>query len=330
MLQSLLWHCHHPAHMGVCGLHASLWGSLNHQHSIVGYWAVLGLKRCECPLVLGYHVWGYVKIIHIQIARQMILLAWGSLFKLAPGANTQLHWVNAWTHQHVLDASIEGFWHVLSDNLTDTHIMLLQMCKTTQYLGGVSVPLDIWPLVLHQSLLLSLSPSCPPEDRSRVSCHSAIWMPNTWKRLATWPKLRQQTHSKSQRERWKMLKTLKGSCWCPFYIFFQRISPKKKHGEHVPICSNSGHLPGFVATNFSCTSLLVGFAAIIGPAPKRFDTAFWGLTWTGSRPNAPSSRPHSTSNSMGLLLDSHGDGHLRSVRPLKISRVFVFSTCIVL
>lgn len=216
-------------------------------------------------------------------------------------------------------------WHVLSDNLTDTHIMLLQMCKTS-----VSVPLDIWPLVLHQSLLLSLSPSCPPEDRSRVSCHSAIWMPNTWKRLATWPKLRQQTHSKSQRERWKMLKTLKGSCWCPFYIFFQRISPKKKHGEHVPICSNSGHLPGFVATNFSCTSLLVGFAAIIGPAPKRFDTAFWGLTWTGSRPNAPSSRPHSTSNSMGLLLDSHGDGHLRSVRPLKISRVFVFSTCIVL
>ena len=109
MLQSLLWHCHHPAHMGVCGLHASLWGSLNHQHPIVGYWAVLGLKRCECPLVLGYHVWGYVKIIHIQIARQMILLAWGSLFKLAPGANTQLHWVNAWTHQHVLDASIQGF-----------------------------------------------------------------------------------------------------------------------------------------------------------------------------------------------------------------------------
>ena len=75
MLQSLLWHCHHPAHMGVCGLHASLWGSLNHQHSIVGYWAVLGLKRCECPLVLGHHVSGYVKIIHIQIAGQMILLA---------------------------------------------------------------------------------------------------------------------------------------------------------------------------------------------------------------------------------------------------------------
>ena len=228
ILQSLLWHCRHPAHMGVCGLHASLWGSLNHQHSIVGYWAVLGLKRCECPLVLGYYVWGYVKFIHIQIARQMILLAWGSLFKLAPGANTQLHWVNAWTHQHVLDASIEGFlprWHVLSDGYphhvvtnVQNHSILGWCFRSPWHLALGAAPI---------SAPFSVPTRSPPEDRSRVSCHSAIWMPNTWKRLAT-PKLRKQTDSKSQRERWKMLKTLKGSCWYPFYDFFPKDIPKEK------------------------------------------------------------------------------------------------------
>jgi hypothetical protein len=167
-------------------------------------------------------------------------LAWGSLFKLAPGANTQLHWVNAWTHQHFPDASIEGFCQ--GDMFYQTIWRIPTSCcykcakpLNTWLLGWCFR--SPWHLALGAPISAPFSVPCPPEDRSRVSCHSAIWMPNTWKRLAT-PKLRQQTISKSQRERWKMLKTLKGSCWCPFYIFFQRISPKKNMVnmfQYVPI-----------------------------------------------------------------------------------------------
>ena len=74
---------------------------------------------------------------------------------------------------------------------------------------------------------------------------------------------------------WTLKENLESSNKTLLLMSFSHLFPRDIHSKKTAMpCSNPGHLPGFVATNFSCTSLLVGFAANIGPAPKRFDTDF--------------------------------------------------------